>query len=111
MFLLELLPIRIKKLRESLGLSQTDLSRMAGCTQAQISAYERGNAYPGLETLQNLAKAFGITVSELLNEREPKPTPPRPPTKEEMALWVLEAIGISPKRRAHIKLVLEGHET
>lgn len=106
MFELDFLAIRIKKLRETSGLTQGQLSRMAGCTQAQISAYEVGKAFPGLETCQKLAQAFGITVSEFLQEQEPKPAAPRPPRKEEMALWVLEAVGISQVRLDQIRRVL-----
>ena len=104
--LLEFLPQRIKNLRESCGLGQTDLARMAGITQAQISNYEVGKQFPGLETAAKLAAAFGITIADLIGEADPKPAKPRPASKEEMALWVIEAIGISQVRIEQIRRVL-----
>lgn len=79
---------------------------MAGITQAQISNYEAGKAFPGLETAAKLASAFGITVAELIEEKEPKAAAPRPPRKEEMAIWVLQAIGISEVRLDQIRYIL-----
>lgn len=102
----DLLPQRIKRLRESCGLGQSELAQMAGITQAQVSNYEVGRQMPGLETAAKLAGAFGITVAELIGEKEPKAAAPRPPRKEEMALWVLEAIGISATRLDQIRHLL-----
>lgn len=104
--LLEFLPQRIKNLRESAGLGQLELAKMAGITQAQVSNYEVGKQFPGLETAAKLAAAFGITVADLIGEADPKPGAPRPPRKEEMAIWVLEAIGISQVRVDQIRRVL-----
>lgn len=88
------LPGRIKRLRESAGYSQLDFAKMCGLTQAQISAYELGKSFPGLESTVSLANALGTTVTALLEESDPKTAPPRPPSKHEMAYWILEAIGI-----------------
>ncbi len=104
--LLEYLPQRIKNLRESSGLGQSDLAKMAGITQAQVSNYEVGKQFPGLETAAKLAAAFGITVAELIGETDPKPAAPRPASKEEMALWVIEAVGISQVRLDQIRRIL-----
>ena len=87
-------PARIKLLREQAGLPQAELARMTGLTQAQISAYEVGRSFPGLESAMALSTALGVTVAELIGEKEPISRPPRPPTKNEMALWVIRTIGI-----------------
>jgi transcriptional regulator with XRE-family HTH domain len=103
---LEVLPERIKRLRESKGLPQFELARMCGLTQAQISAYEIGRSFPGLESTIKLAHAFGTTVAELIGESEPKTAPPRPPSKHEMALWVIESLGIDGFRLETIRRLL-----
>lgn len=103
---MELIPQRIKNLREAAFLSQVELAQMAGCTQAQISAYEVGKAFPNLETALRLSAAFGISLGDMIGEQDPKPGKPRPPSKEEMALWVLEAVGISQVRLDQIRRVL-----
>jgi DNA-binding XRE family transcriptional regulator len=51
-------PIRIKELREELGLSQEELGRKMGRKQASISRFEARSDFH-LSTLQDLATAFG----------------------------------------------------
>jgi transcriptional regulator with XRE-family HTH domain len=56
------------------GGSQAKLAELAGLTQAQISSYLRGEYPPSLESLDGLAKAFGVSVAELLkSDVPPKP--------------------------------------
>jgi len=51
-------------------LSQAQLARRAGTTQARISALERGLAVPGVELLERLATACG---EELVLGTRPRP--------------------------------------
>jgi transcriptional regulator with XRE-family HTH domain len=60
----------IRKLREAKGLSQNSLARNVNMTQASISLIESGQKTASLETLINIAYAFGITPSQLLQEAE-----------------------------------------
>lgn len=60
--------ILIKYYRERAGMTQQQLSRASGVTQAMISYIEQGARAPSLETLEKLAKALAIKVSELLRE-------------------------------------------
>lgn len=105
------IPARIKNLRESAGIPQFELARMCDLTQAQISAYERGTSFPGLESSVRLAAALGVTVSDLIGEKEPLPAPPRPATKSEMAIWILEAIGLDVLKLNHVKRILQDRPT
>lgn len=100
------LPGRLKRLRESAGYSQADFARMAGITQGQVSNYEVGRAFPGLESTIAMAGALGTTVAALLDESEPVRAPPRPATRNEMALWIIEAIGIDGFALDRIRSVL-----
>lgn len=103
---LSFLPGRIKRLRESKKIPQFELARMCGLTQAQISAYEIGRSFPGLESTVKLAEAFGTTVSDLLGEKDPATAPARPATKSEMALWVIESIGLDGFKLDHVRRIL-----
>jgi transcriptional regulator with XRE-family HTH domain len=57
----------IKKLREAGGLTQLELAKKAGVTEAYISMIESGaRKNPSLPTLKRLARALGVPVTELL---------------------------------------------
>lgn len=59
---------RIKSLRESLGLTQSELARRIGKRPHYISQLEKGVIRPSLGALEHLAEALGLTPSELLKE-------------------------------------------
>lgn len=58
----------IKALRESVGWSQSELSRQAGITSSAISQIERGDRMPSLIVCRKLAKAFNVSVAELTGD-------------------------------------------
>ncbi len=45
--------------RNSIGLTQKELSQITGIAQGDISKLENGNANPSVRTLQRLAEAMG----------------------------------------------------
>lgn len=58
----------IKKLRESKGLSQEKLARLADIANNTLIKMESGeNQNPTLDTLKKVAKAFGVSVDDLIN--------------------------------------------
>lgn len=61
--------------RHSKGLSQKELARRSGLTQAQVSYLENQIHLPTLRTLDKLAKALGIGAGELMSP----PKTPHPP--------------------------------
>ena len=65
----------LREIRQSLKLTQADLSRRAGIKQPTISAIENGINNPALETLMLLSRALGCTVSDLIGETIPKAVP------------------------------------
>jgi len=71
-------------IRSALGLSQTELIRHLGLadeiTQSRISGYELGTRDPSLITLLKYAKAAGVCVDELIDDKLelPKKLPARP---------------------------------
>ena len=61
---------RLKKYREEKGLTQAQLSELAGITSRQIQNYEGGKARPRLDAAEKIAKALNITTDELLGNAD-----------------------------------------
>lgn len=56
----------IKKKREEMNLSQNQLAKRAGISQAALSSLEAETTKPNIETVFLLAKALNCSVPELL---------------------------------------------
>lgn len=56
---------KIRKVREAKGLSQKEISAMVNMDQSQYSKIENDKTDPTTSTLEKIAKALGIDVSEL----------------------------------------------
>lgn len=59
---------RVKALRISGGYSQEKLAELSDLDRTYIPGIESGKRNVSLVVLQKIANAFGITLSELLNE-------------------------------------------
>jgi transcriptional regulator with XRE-family HTH domain len=57
---------RIRSLRRERGWRQIDLAESADISENYVSDVEMGKKEICIRTLQTIAKAFGISVSELL---------------------------------------------
>jgi transcriptional regulator with XRE-family HTH domain len=57
---------RIRQLRTERGWRQIDLAEEAGIHENYVSDLEQGHKEVCLRTLQTIAKAFDLTVAELL---------------------------------------------
>lgn len=64
----------LKQARLEAGLSQTELARRAGTSQATLSAYEHGHKQPTASTLARLVAAAGWRLTVVPAER-PVATP------------------------------------
>ncbi len=58
--------MRLKKLRQSRGLTQGQLAEKAGFSRAYIARLEIGRHDPTLSTLEKLAKALKVKAGKLL---------------------------------------------
>ena len=58
----------LQRLRRSLGVSQQEVADAAGVSQSTISEIENLKHWPELVTLENVATALGIKVTELLQK-------------------------------------------
>lgn len=61
---------RIRELREAQKLSQREFAQLVGKARSLVTYVEKGTKVPSLETLEAFAKALGVTVSELVSERD-----------------------------------------
>ncbi|GEP71985.1 hypothetical protein FD12_GL001584 [Lentilactobacillus rapi DSM 19907 = JCM 15042] len=59
--------LKIRELRQAMGLSQSALADKSGVPQTTISAIESGTNLT-YETAKKLAKALGVTTDELSEE-------------------------------------------
>ncbi|MBX3084632.1 MAG: helix-turn-helix transcriptional regulator [Anaerolineae bacterium] len=57
---------RARELRNMRGLTLKDLSTATGLSISYLSDIERGRTIPTLSTLETLAKAFGISITDYL---------------------------------------------
>ena len=57
---------RLKRLRQSMHLSQEQLARLLGVDRSTISSYESNVRQPPLDTLSRIADVFGVSTDYLL---------------------------------------------
>lgn len=62
-------PTRIKYIRQKMGITQVELSKMVDLSQAEVSRKENGITAVSLDDLNVFAKALGVNVSDLLKEQ------------------------------------------
>ena len=56
---------RIKELRESLKLSQSEFAKSVGTTQTTLSSYENTNKTPSLDILKSIANTYSVSLDWL----------------------------------------------
>lgn len=59
---------KLRRLRRERALSQQDLERMTGVSQATLSDLEQGKREARASTLRKLAEALGVEPKELMKE-------------------------------------------
>lgn len=64
-----LLAAKLVELRNQHGLSQLQVAECLGMSREGYSHYERNAREPSLEAVVRLSKLYGISVSELVNEK------------------------------------------
>ncbi len=59
--------LKIKLLRNKLGLSQEDLAEKSDLSANSLGAIERGKSVAGIDTLERIAVALDIELKELVD--------------------------------------------
>ncbi len=62
---------RLKALRRSQRLSQTDVASHIDMSRVGVGYIEQGRRAPSLQTLEGLARLYSMTVSQLVDVDEP----------------------------------------
>ena len=65
---------RLQEIRKAQGVTQVDLAKLSGVTQAVITHYETGKRTPTLERADKLAKALGVSLDEFTTSSKVKPS-------------------------------------
>jgi transcriptional regulator with XRE-family HTH domain len=73
---------RLRDIRVAKGLSQSDMEKRTGMLGCYISRVENGHTEPSIRTLEKLAKALGIELSQLFVAGGGEPVPVRRPLNE-----------------------------
>ena len=75
----------LARTRKACGLTQADLAAQLHVTDKAVSRWERGVGLPDINTLEPLADALGLTLSDLMHCRDPQETslPDAEPTLED----------------------------
>jgi len=60
---------RIRELRETKGLTITDVAQRAGMERPNLSRLEHGRHLPSLDTLERIAEALEVPIAALLAQR------------------------------------------
>lgn len=60
----------LKRLRKEKKMNQSDVAELIGVNVTTYQKYEYGAAFPRQGKLDALAKAFGVSVSDLMSERK-----------------------------------------
>lgn len=63
----------IRMVRETTGISQTELANRVGTNKSAISRYENGTQIPSLNTLMRVADAMSVDLVDLINEKTTLP--------------------------------------
>ncbi len=59
--------LKIKLLRNKIGISQEELGFRAGVSKQQIGLIERGESSPTIDTLDQIARALEIALTDLVD--------------------------------------------
>lgn len=59
--------LKIKLLRNKLGLSQEKLAELSDINKNSLGAIERGTSSAGIDTLERISKALGVELKELVD--------------------------------------------
>ncbi|MGN6216802.1 MAG: helix-turn-helix domain-containing protein [Solirubrobacterales bacterium] len=73
MSLKERFSVNLREVRETRGMTQTELALMTELHRTQISLLERGKRMPRLDTLVKLTSVLGCSVDELTEGMRWKP--------------------------------------
>ncbi len=97
----------IKKFREQMGITQSQLAESLFVTPQSVSRWEKGLAYPDIEKLPQLSAVFEVSIDELLGVA---PTSPNDITKKLIAARKKQDSGVPNDRIEFLNLLEKGFD-
>lgn len=94
---------RIKELRKSHGLKQSELAALLHVSQGTVSGYENGRYEPDAATLALLSEIFGVSVGAIIGLE----TPARTEAADDIMI-LREKIRRDPERRVLLDMAGNG---
>ncbi|NVH74170.1 helix-turn-helix transcriptional regulator [Paraburkholderia sp. JPY432] len=74
--------LAVRDLRAARAWSQEQLAELAGLSRSYVSEVERGTVVASLDTIDRLARAFGLAAAELLAQQDARLQKPLAPPGE-----------------------------
>ena len=75
---------KLYDLRKKKGFSQEELANRLNVSRQTVSKWEVGDSTPDMEKLVAMSDLFGVSLDELVLDKEPTPAPPAQPAKSEL---------------------------
>lgn len=63
----------LKNYRKAAGLTQAEVAAELNLERSNISRYEANTYSPSIDVLKKMAKLFGVSLEQLLDNKPPKP--------------------------------------
>lgn len=82
----EIVATNLVTLRKRNNLTQVELAKKINFSDKAISRWEKGEVLPDLETLQNIAKIYGVNLSYIIEEHDIDENGLSKPTRNELLL-------------------------
>ncbi len=94
--------MRLKELREQKNESQQKLAMILNISQTMISRYEKGQAYPDMDTLIAIARHYNVSVDYLIEFSDDKLpyTKSNLPKQEQDLLFLFKRLDSTQKEKA-----------
>ncbi|MDE5721456.1 MAG: helix-turn-helix domain-containing protein [Clostridia bacterium] len=61
---------KLKRMREEKSLSQQELAQRIFVSRSAVAKWEQGRGFPSVASLQYIAAEFGVTIDELVSDKE-----------------------------------------
>ncbi|MFI5182289.1 MAG: helix-turn-helix domain-containing protein [Thermoanaerobaculia bacterium] len=94
---------KIRQIRKSRHLTQSDLAAQIGVTQSDLSRMENGEYKVGLDTLFRILQVFELSMSQFFGEPVPVEAPAAPTAFPEDPELARDWEGLSPEARREVR--------
>ena len=100
---IQLVGQKIRQIRKSRHLTQSDLAGRIGVTQSDLSRMENGEYKVGLDTLFRILQVFEISMSQFFGEPAPVEAPPPPPALPDDPELLHDWEALGPEARREVR--------